>query len=220
MYVQSGALKINSVPTSNSATEKNIAEFAYNGGMTIYSPADVSNGETASVTIQTSNGGQLIIGKEGPNKGTMLRFDQTAGTTRLRFRASATAGAMVWEQPEKAAKLYFDFGNAAGNGVNRVTVPNPENGGTLALLSDLNGFITSVPNITVTDTTDSTTKPIVSDITASGHTVTVSRIGLDDLGLASAYKYKGSVTTYANLPTTNREVGDVWNVNDTGMNYA
>lgn len=95
MYVQSGVLKINSVPTSNSTTERNIADFAYNGGMTIYSCSDTANTETASMTVKTSNGGQLIIGKEGPNSGTMLRFDQEAGKTRLRFRASSTAGAMV-----------------------------------------------------------------------------------------------------------------------------
>lgn len=32
------------------------------------------------------------------------------------------------------------------------------------------------------------------------------------LGLATVYKYKGSVETYANLPTSGQKVGDVWNV--------
>lgn len=32
------------------------------------------------------------------------------------------------------------------------------------------------------------------------------------LGLATVYKYKGSVETYANLPTSGRQVGDVYNV--------
>ena len=32
------------------------------------------------------------------------------------------------------------------------------------------------------------------------------------LGLATVYKYKGSVETYADLPTTGQKVGDVWNV--------
>lgn len=218
MYVQSGALKINSIPTSGSTTETKIAEFAYHGGMTVYSASDTAGVETASMTVKTSNGGQLIIGKEGPNGGTMLRFDQKTGIPRLRFRASDTPGAMVWEQPETAARLYLDFGNAAGNGTNRVNVPNPEGGGTLALLSDLNGFITSVPNITITDT-DKTNK-IVGGITASGQTITVSRIGLKDLGLASAYKYQGSVAKYENLPASNNVKGDVWNITATGMNYA
>lgn len=38
--------------------------------------------------------------------------------------------------------------------------------------------------------------------------------------IASAYNYKGSKATYANLPTTGNEVGDVWNVESDGMNYA
>lgn len=32
------------------------------------------------------------------------------------------------------------------------------------------------------------------------------------LGLAMVYKYKGSVETYADLPTSDQQVGDVWNV--------
>jgi hypothetical protein len=84
------------------------------------------------------------------------------------------------------------------------------------------GTMEDIPDITFPDitVTDTGTKPIVGDITASGHTITVSRIGLDDLGLASAYKYKGSKDKYANLPTTGNVTGDVWNVTDTGMNYA
>ena len=79
------------------------------------------------------------------------------------------------------------------------------------------GDLISVPNISITDTG---TKPIIGDITSSGHTLTITRIGLDDLGLASAYKYKGSVATYANLPATGNSEGDVWNVQTDGMNYA
>ena len=77
--------------------------------------------------------------------------------------------------------------------------------------------IPTIPSINITDTD---TKPIIGDITADGHTITVSRIGLYDLGLASAYKYKGSVAAYANLPTTGNVTGDVWNVQTDGMNYA
>lgn len=38
--------------------------------------------------------------------------------------------------------------------------------------------------------------------------------------LSSVYKYKGSKVNYAALPESGNEVGDVWNVEDTGMNYA
>ena len=39
--------------------------------------------------------------------------------------------------------------------------------------------------------------------------------------ITSAFKYKGSKATYAQLPTTGNAVGDVWNVEENGgMNYA
>lgn len=38
--------------------------------------------------------------------------------------------------------------------------------------------------------------------------------------LTSLYKYKGSKVNYAALPEEGNEVGDVWNAEDTGMNYA
>lgn len=38
------------------------------------------------------------------------------------------------------------------------------------------------------------------------------KVTAEQLGLTTVYKYKGSVATYANLPTTGQKVGDVWNV--------
>lgn len=38
--------------------------------------------------------------------------------------------------------------------------------------------------------------------------------------LTAVYKYKGSKASYGALPETGNTVGDVWNVEDTGMNYA
>jgi len=38
--------------------------------------------------------------------------------------------------------------------------------------------------------------------------------------LTSVYRYKGSVANFASLPAEDNVVGDVWNVEATGMNYA
>lgn len=38
--------------------------------------------------------------------------------------------------------------------------------------------------------------------------------------ITGLYKYKGSKATYSALPSSGNETGDVWNVEDTGMNYA
>lgn len=38
------------------------------------------------------------------------------------------------------------------------------------------------------------------------------KVTAEQLGLTTVYRYKGSVATYAELPTTGQKVGDVWNV--------
>lgn len=38
------------------------------------------------------------------------------------------------------------------------------------------------------------------------------KVTAKQLGLTTVYQYKGSVATYANLPTTGKKVGDVWNI--------
>ena len=113
------------------------------GVKTFNAPTNVSGSETITTKFKTSNGGALIIGKEGQNSGTMLRFDQVDGTCRLRFRSSATAGSMVWEQPEKNAALYFDMGNSTGSGKNRVTLRNVA--GTLALTKEIPAAVSANP---------------------------------------------------------------------------
>ena len=120
------------------------------GIKTFNAPTNVSGKETITTKFKTSNGGALIIGKEGSNSGTMLRFDQVDGTCRLRFRSSATAGSMVWEQPEKNAALYFDMGNSTGSGKNRVTLRNVA--GTLALTKELPAAVSANPTLSGSET--------------------------------------------------------------------
>lgn len=38
--------------------------------------------------------------------------------------------------------------------------------------------------------------------------------------ISTVYRYKGSVADYGSLPAEGNEVGDVWNVETTGMNYG
>lgn len=38
--------------------------------------------------------------------------------------------------------------------------------------------------------------------------------------ISSVYRYKGSVATYNDLPASGNTTGDVWDVQDTGINYA
>lgn len=58
-----------------------------------------------------------------------------------------------------------------------------------------------------------------TDYAAASHTHTVSQIS-DFPDLTGIYKYKGSVSTYADLPSSSLSAGDVYNVEADGMNYA
>lgn len=126
-----GYLTVDTLPTNLVTTDK---AQTITGFKTFNAPANISGTEQSTAIFKTSNGGQLIVGKEGANSGTMLRFDQVVGTVRLRFRASATAGAMVWEQPEQGAQLYIDLGKS-GADYRRITFPSAA--GTLALTSQI-----------------------------------------------------------------------------------
>lgn len=57
--------------------------------------------------------------------------------------------------------------------------------------------------------------------TISGYGITDAYTrGEIDNKVSAVYKFKGNVPTYADLPATNQVVGDVYNVNDTGINFA
>ena len=118
------------IPTNYVTTN---TEQTITGYKTFNAPANKGSTEQFTVKFKTSNGGSVLFGKEAANSGTMMRLDQVDGTCRLRFRGSATPGAIVWEQPETGAALYFDLGN--GNNKHRITMPSKQ--GTLALKSDI-----------------------------------------------------------------------------------
>ena len=141
--------------TTYSTDRTNKYKFIVNGISKFNPPANVANTEQATAIIGTANGGQVIIGKEGANSGTMLRFDQSAGTPRLRFRASGTAGAIVWEQPETNSTLYYDVKNIQFRGVSGIHLQNFKNG---ILKTD------SAGNLSVTSTVPVASKVNISAI--------------------------------------------------------
>lgn len=139
---------------------------------TFNAPANISGTEQVTTKFMTSNGGSISIGKEGPNSGTMLRFKQNdSGADRLLFRASSTAGAMVWEQPEANAVLFFDLGNATGSGKNRIRLRSKA--GDLAFTSELPAAVSANPTLAGTESELTSikigsTSYKVADVTAAG----------------------------------------------------
>lgn len=78
---------------------------------TAFSQGDENVVYKVRVKTGSSQTGAISFGKEGSNSGSMVKFEQKEGTTRLLFRASNTPGAMVWQQPESGSTLYFDVDN-------------------------------------------------------------------------------------------------------------
>lgn len=80
----------------------------------------------------------------------------------------------------------------------------------------VNGATQTITNKSV----DITVPTNVSDLTNDSGFQTSSDVqAAINSAVSSAYKYKGSVATYSALPA-NPETGDVYDVQETGMNYA
>ena len=71
--------------------------------------------------------------------------------------------------------------------------------------------------LTVTNKTVAIPVPDLTGYVTANEVYTKTQI---DSKLTSAMHYKGSVATYANLPSSGNEVGDFYNVTATGANYA
>lgn len=113
-------------------------------GIKTFDAPAAASGEQATTIFKTANGGQIIFGKEGPNSGTMIRLDQAKDNNgnnicRLRFRASSTAGAMVWEQPESGSCLYYDVAGINFRGCTSIGFSKFASAGYL--YTDKNGYL-------------------------------------------------------------------------------
>ena len=63
----------------------------------------------------------------------------------------------------------------------------------------------------------------ISTALANGNDPYQTESDVDDkisTAISSVYRYKGSVATYNDLPASGNTTGDVWDVQDTGINYA
>ena len=90
------------------------------------------------------------------------------------------------------------------------------NGGKIDVIK-VNGTTQTITNKTV----DITVPTAVSDLTNDSGFQTASDVASAiSQAVTSAYIYKGSVATYSSLPSSGQTTGDVYDVQDTGINYA
>jgi hypothetical protein len=104
---------------------------------------------------------------------------------------------------ETTGAIYNRFGQIVENS-DPATVSSWSEWYKLATKADIDGTTT---NLTEKITTVANNLATHEADFSNPHKVTA-----EQLGLTTVYQYKGSVATYANLPTTGQKVGDVWNV--------
>lgn len=104
---------------------------------------------------------------------------------------------------ETTGAIYNRFGQIVENS-DPATVSSWSEWYKLATKADIDG--------TTTDLTEKITTVANNLATHEADFSNPHKVTAEQLGLTAVYQYKGSVATYADLPTTGQKVGDVWNV--------
>jgi hypothetical protein len=104
---------------------------------------------------------------------------------------------------ETTGAIYNRFGQIVENS-DPATVSSWSEWYKLATKADIDG--------TTTDLTKKITTVANNLATHEADFKNPHKVTAEQLGLTTVYQYKGSVATYADLPTTGKKVGDVWNV--------
>lgn len=104
---------------------------------------------------------------------------------------------------ETTGAIYNRFGQIVENS-DPATVSSWSEWYKLATKADIDG--------TTTDLTQKITTVANNLATHEADFNNPHKVTAEQLGLTTVYQYKGSVATYADLPTTGQKVGDVWNV--------
>ena len=151
----------------------------------------------AAVKSVTATGISITLDKRNlvTNAVENIELDLPASTTAL-------AGLML---PSDKTKLN---GIAAGAEVNVNADWNATEGDALIL---------NKPTIPTVDVTKSYVDTQLATKANASNVYTKAEV---DSKVSSVYRVKGSVASYANLPTVDVTIGDVYNVNDTGANYV
>ena len=136
--------------------------------------------------------GAVLFGKEGPNSGAMIGLEQVEGTRRLNFRASASAGSIVWNQPEANSQLLFDVNKVNFRTTTDVSARQFTENGTALINKYVSKAGTQLTNQNLDDLnsyTDSGTY-----YAQGGNKVTNKPSGIDAFGLSIVRTASGYVT--------------------------
>lgn len=160
--------------------------------------------------------------------------DKTALAGKLDKSGGTLTGALTLHGAPKndlhaATKKYVDDSMAsAGNGDMLKSVYDADGDGVVDNAQKVGGHTVAanVPaNAKFTDTTYTAATAAADGLMSKADYAKLSAFGAASTyalksDITAMYKYKGSKTGVSALPATGNAVGDVWNVEDTGMNYA
>ena len=176
-------------------------------------------GSTSSIIISNEEEGQLFYSKADKKlyqlvSGNIVVFFETYDKDTLDTKFSGKVDKLTTSGKYVYAHITAQQGEIqVSEDVINNAIPNRTNSGQL-----------KVPE-TPTDNSHATSKGYVDsglDLKADKAT-TYTKTETDNAiasAVSSVYKYKGSVATYNDLPSSDLTIGDVYNVEDTGDNYA
>lgn len=166
---------------------------------------------------------------EGANKITVDSALSSTSTNPVQNKAVKAALDAKEASFTKNSAFNKNFGTAAGTvcqgNDSRLSDARPANGGNSSTVNGHN-VLSDVPaNAVFTDTTYSVATASKDGLMSkadfsklSGFSAASNYALKSDI--TGVYKYKGSKSTEADLPTTGNTLGDVWNVETDGQNYA
>lgn len=194
--------------------------------------SDIPEGAAASTTVPKMDG-TPGVGKEmafargdhvHPTDTSRLATNGDGSNVTVTFNLASTrdpvvSGDNLSVAMGKLAKTYSDFGSFAY----KSNVTNDDLDATIK--ASLAKADTALQSYTETDPNvpawaKEPTKPIYTAAEVGAIPAADADTFAKKSDLANVYIYKGSKADYASLPSTGNTVGDVWNVESSGMNYA
>ena len=217
------------IPTVNNAT----LTIQKNGTTVNTFTANASTNVTANITVPTktsdiTNDSGYITSADIPTK--LSDFTDDLGSSPVHTHSQY----LTSHQTIKTLKTDNTTGQTTSSG-EALTGSGTINLHKVAKTGSYNDLLNKPTIPTITDTYSATSsdgmsgKAVASAISNKADKATsLSGYGITDAytkteidGMVSAgMHFKGTVASYSNLPATGNKVGDMWNVTDTGANYA
>ena len=200
-----------------------------------YTKSEVNALIPSTTYMVTTNTTQNITGEKTFVGDKRIKFKQSTPTNKLGFTlynsSNTEVGGLEYNPSSniltlnapKTANTLLGFRYWSGN---NIIVPKPSSSGDFYIpLSFKNGSTTvttdasGVANLSTLMPNISGKADVATTLSGYGITDAYTKTEVDSK-LSAVYKFKGTVESIDSLPSSGNTVGDVYNVEDTGANYA